>query len=311
MGNSSCCAEKNLDIIEYDTQIAESNPEKIIDFYLGIMEKINKKILLRKEKNIDKSYLTNLSNIPELIEIINKNIELIENKHEKDGGDMIKKNLNLKIDNILTEIEQQIETTSNKIKILSELELKEKEEINNFLQICEPDKKEAINYINNIDEKDLENFVNKKIPTKKEFLILKLIFLIINPEDVAKIPGIIFIKDLEIMHSECFKKGPVEIKKQLKNFNDKLSIITSDILEENKIFVEYPYNNLNEMEKISLFHKNFFGFFQNFIKCKKSYDNYLPILKKYEETKKEKESCIKKKARLEKIKQEIILLNKR
>ena len=82
-------------------------------------------------------------------------------------------------------------------------------------------------------------------------MILKLIFLIINPEDVAKIPGIIFIKDLEIMHSECFKKGPVEIKKQLKNFNDKLSIITSDILEENKIFVEYPYNNLNEMEKIS------------------------------------------------------------
>ena len=311
MGNVDCCSERNLDIIEYDTQIEEKNPEKVIASYMEIIEKINKKIISKKEQNVNKSYLINLSNIPELIEIINKNIELINNNKYDSiilTNEEIKQNLKLKIDNILIEIDQKIKIITNEIETLSELEPKENDEAIYYLNLCEPYKKEAINYINNINEKDLENYINKKNPSKKDFLILRFLFLIINPEDKAKIPGIIIIKDLEIMQNECFKKSPYIIKKIIKERLEELSLINSEILEENKFITEYPYNDLNEMENISSFHKNFFGFLQNYINLKKSYDIYEHFLKKYEETKKNKESLIKKKKRLEQIKQQIIIL---
>ena len=311
MGNSDCCEEKNLDLIEYDTQLEEKNPEKICEIYMDIIDKINNKIILRKDQTINKSYLTNLSNIPELIEIINNNIELIKNKDDnpdKSKNETIKKNLREKINIILSEIEQKIELISNEIKLLSELELKQNDEAIHYLQLREPFKNEAIKYINNINAIELGNFLNKKKPSKNEFLILKLIFLIINPEDKAKILGLILIKDLEIMHKECFKKGSNIIKKKMIDRLDDLSLITADIIEDFKLFMEYPYNDLAEMEKISNFHKNFFGFFLNFINCKKSYDIYEPFLKKYEEKKKKKKSLIKKKERLEIIKTQISML---
>ena len=308
MGNSDCCAEKNLEIIEYDTQIEEKNPEKICEIYLGIIEKINNKIIFGKENSINKSYLINLSNIPELIEIINNNIELIRNDNDnpkKYTNGEIKKNLKEKINVILSEIDKKIELISNEVKSLSELEFKQNDEANHYLKLCEPFKNEAIKYIENINKLELENFLNKKRASKIEFLILKLIYLIINPEDKAKIPGLILIKDLEIMQKDCFKKGPDIIKQKLVDRLDDLSLISTDILEDNKIFMEYPFNDLTEMEKKSNFHKNFFGFFKYFINCKKSYDIYEPFLKKYEETKKNKNSLIKKKERLENIKQQI------
>ena len=309
MGNSDCCEENNLDIIEYESQIKGKSPEKIIEVYMNIIERIYKKIILEKDHTINKSYLTNLSNIPELIENIKTNIELIKNNQENSQNEEIKKNLKEKIDIIISEIDQKIINISNEIKLLSELELKENDEAIHYLKLCEPYKNEAIKYINKISEIDLENYINKKNPSKKEFLIFRLIYLIINPESKAKIPGLIIVKDLEIMKQECFNKGPDIIKQKLVERLEDLSLITSDFLEENKLFTEYPYNDLTEMEKISIFHKNFFGFFQNFINSKKSYDKYEPFLKKYEETKKNKKSLLKKKDRLEIIKQQIIMLN--
>ena len=309
MGNSDCCEENNLDIIEYESQIKDKSPEQIIEIYMGIIERMNKKIIFEKDQTINKSYLTNLSNIPELIENIKKNIELIKNNQEKVKNEEIEKNLKEKIDIIISEIDQKIISISNEIKLLSELVLKQNDEANHYLKLCDPFKNEAIKYINEINEIELEKYINKKNPTKKEFMILRLIFLIINPEAKAKIPGLIIIKDLEIMKQECFNKGPDIIKQKLIERLDYLSVITPDFFEDNKLFTEFPYNDLLEMEKISNFHKNFFGFFQNFIKCKKSYDIYEPFLKKYEETKKNKKSLLKKKDRLETIKQQIIMLN--
>ena len=104
MGNSDCCTNDNLDIITYDNQINE------------------------KKDIISKSYLTNLSNIPELIEIINKNIELTENnkdnvEHNIEGE--VKNNLKEKIDIIIYEVEEKIKIVENEIKSLSELESKQ------------------------------------------------------------------------------------------------------------------------------------------------------------------------------------------
>lgn len=309
MGNSDCCEENNLDIIEYESQIKDKSPEQIIEIYMGIIERMNKKIIFEKDQTINKSYLTNLSNIPELIENIKKNVELIKNNQEKVKNEEIEKNLKEKIDIIISEIDQKIISISNEIKLLSELELKQNDEANHYLKLCNPFKNEAIKYINEISEIELEKYINKKNPTKKEFMILRLIFLIINPEAKAKIPGLIIIKDLEIMKQECFNKGPDIIKQKLMERLDDLSVITPDFFEDNKLFTDFPYNDLLEMEKISNFHKIFFGFFQNFIKCKKSYDIYEPFLKKYEETKKNKKSLLKKKDRLETIKQQINMLN--
>ena len=312
MGNNHCCDENNLDIIEYDTQIEEKDPEKIAKTYIKVIEKIKNKLILIKENNINninKSYLTNLSNIPELIEIINKNIELIKiNNKENQNNIEIKQNLKENIDSIIKEIDQKYELLLKEIKLLSELEIKENDEALYYLKFIEPFKNKAINYIDNINSKDLENYINIKRPSKTEYSFLRLIFLIINPEEKAKIPGLIITKDLEIIQKDFFKKGPDKIKQKFKDILDNLSLITFDILEENKLFTEYPYNDLNQMEKISDFHKNFFGFFQNFINCKKSHDIYYPYFLKLEETKKKKESLIKKKERLEKIKQEIIIL---
>ena len=230
MGNNQCCDENNLDIIEYDTHIEEKDPEKIAKAYIKVIEKIKNKLILIKENNINKSYLTNLSNIPELIEIINKNIELIEiNKNENQNNIEIKQNLKENIDSILKEIDQKYELLSKEIKLLSELEIKENDEVLHYLKLYEPLKNKAINYIDNINSKDLENYINIKRPSKKEYLFLRLIFLIINPEEKAKIPGLIITKDLEIIQNDFFKKGPDKIKQKFKDILDNLSLITFDI----------------------------------------------------------------------------------
>ena len=171
-----------------------------------------------------------------------------------------------------------------------------------YLNLYEPYKKKVINYIDNINTKDLKDFLNKKIPSKKEFSILKLIFLIANPGEEEKIPGLILLKDLEVMQEECFKKGPDQIKQKMIESLDDLSLISFDIFEKNKSFTNYPYKEMND------FHQNLFNFFQSFFDCKKSFDIYKPFLETYRETKKNKESLIKKKERLEKIIKEIKIL---
>ena len=305
MGNSDCCTNDNLDIITYDNQINEKNPKRIVDFYMKVIERINQKLINEKKDIISKSYLTNLSNIPELIEIINKNIELTENnkdnvEHNIEGE--VKNNLKEKIDIIIYEVEEKIKIVGNEIKSLSELELKQNEEMIYYLNLYEPYKKKVINYIDNINTKDLKDFLNKKIPSKKEFSILKLIFLIANPGEEEKIPGLILLKDLEVMQEECFKKGPDQIKQKMIESLDDLSLISFDIFEKNKSFTNYPYKEMND------FHQNLFNFFQSFFDCKKSFDIYKPFLETYRETKKNKESLIKKKERLEKIIKEIKIL---
>ena len=163
-------------------------------------------------------------------------------------------------------------------------------------------KKKSINFINNINNEDFKNFINQKNPSKKEYLILKLIFLIVNPEDKNEIPGLIIKKDLEIMDNLCFNKGINIIKQQLIERLDDISWISSEFLKENKIFIKHPYNDLKEMEKVSELYKNFFGYFNSLINYKMLYERYKPLLKKSEEIKASAYNLLKIKEEIERIK---------
>ena len=153
MGNSDCCEENNLDIIEYESQIKDKSPEQIIEIYMGIIERMNKKIIFEKDQTINKSYLTNLSNIPELIENIKKNIELIKNNQENNQNEEIKKNLKEK-NNIIEKLENDI----NNYKII--------------IQELSKDKSILIEEISELNQ----NLVNKIKPklTKNENYLLSL-----------------------------------------------------------------------------------------------------------------------------------------
>ena len=308
MGNSDCCGDKNLDVVEYDIDLKGKPPEKIIESNIKAIGKIYEKLILRKSYFIDKNYLINISNIPEIIEIINKNIELIDFNKLNIKKEEIKNILKNKIDLIILEIEQKIENISNEINNINYSESRNNEEINKYIEEFEPYKIKAINYINNINSDDLEALINKKTPSKNEYSILRLIFLIINPSDEVQIPGLIIQKDLEIMQKTCFNKGGDKIKQEIISRLNDLSKGISDILDENKIFIEFPFDKLNKLSKISELYQNLFGFFQTFINCEKTYQIYESNFKQIKDSKKIKDSLYKKKERLKKIKEEIMLV---
>ena len=64
---------------------------------------------------------------------------------------------------------------------------KEKEEADKAFAVVESAKIVARNHAENIKINDLENFKNPNNPSRNNFLIFKLMYLIFNPED--KIPG--------------------------------------------------------------------------------------------------------------------------
>ena len=289
MGGSFC--------LEKDVQSkGKENKNDIIEFKIKEIEIIHKKLMfLKKMDIIDKEYLLHLSKAPDLIDELKREIEsilVIEEKDELNKTELLNR-LYLMENEIITSIEEIITNISNKANDLSELAEKEKNKSVKKYEMCHPPKIEAINYVNNINNDILEKFIHKKNPSKKEFLILKLIFLIINPENKPLIPGLIIIKDLQTMENECFNKGPDIMKQKMIERLDNINLITSQFLEENKIFREYPYTSLIEMEKISNFYKNFFGYFNSLINYKRLYDVYEPIKKKYEQIKENVDYLIK------------------
>ena len=267
------------------------------------LEYINKELILRKNENnenSEKEYLTYIIKIPELIDFIREEIQLFPLNENQDN---INKNEYLnKLNKIENDIITQINEKIIKINEKSNNLLNEKNNINEKIELCQQNKIKSINFINNINNEDFKNFINQKNPSKKEYLILKLIFLIVNPEDKNEIPGLIIKKDLEIMDNLCFNKGINIIKQQLIERLDDISWITSEFLKENKIFIKHPYNDLKEMEKVSELYKNFFGYFNSLINYKMLYERYKPLLKKSEEIKASVSNLLKIKEEIERIK---------
>lgn len=294
-----CCLEKDLRA----KILNEENKIDMIENKFKELEYINKELILRKNENnenSEKEYLTYIIKIPELIDFIREEIQLFPLNENQDN---INKNEYLnKLNKIENDIITQINEKIIKINEKSNNLLNEKNNINEKIELCQQNKIKSINFINNINNEDFKNFINQKNPSKKEYLILKLIFLIVNPEDKNEIPGLIIKKDLEIMDNLCFNKGINIIKQQLIERLDDISWITSEFLKENKIFIKHPYNDLKEMEKVSELYKNFFGYFNSLINYKMLYERYKPLLKKSEEIKASASNLLKIKEEIERIK---------
>ena len=294
-----CCLEKDLRA----KILNEENKIDMIENKFKELEYINKELILRKNENnenSEKEYLTYIIKIPELIDFIREEIQLFPLNENQDN---INKNEYLnKLNKIENDIITQINEKIIKINEKSNNLLNEKNNINEKIELCQQNKIKSINFINNINNEDFKNFINQKNPSKKEYLILKLIFLIVNPEDKNEIPGLIIKKDLEIMDNLCFNKGINIIKQQLIERLDDISWITSEFVKENKIFIKHPYNDLKEMEKFSELYKNFFGYFNSLINYKMLYERYKPLLKKSEEIKASASNLLKIKEEIERIK---------
>ena len=294
-----CCLEKDLRA----KILNEENKIDMIENKFKELEYINKELILRKNENnenSEKEYLTYIIKIPELIDFIREEIQLFPLNENQDN---INKNEYLnKLNKIENDIITQINEKIIKINEKSNNLLNEKNNINEKIELCQQNKIKSINFINNINNEDFKNFINQKNPSKKEYLILKLIFLIVNPEDKNEIPGLIIKKDLEIMDNLCFNKEINIIKQQLIERLDDISWISSEFLKENKIFIKHPYNDLKEMEKVSELYKNFFGYFNSLINYKMLYERYKPLLKKSEEIKASVSNLLKIKEEIERIK---------
>jgi hypothetical protein len=294
-----CCLEKDLRA----KILNEENKIDMIENKFKELEYINKELILRKNENnenSEKDYLTYIIKIPELIDFIREEIQLFPLNENQDN---INKNEYLnKLNKIENDIITQINEKIIKINEKSNNLLNEKNNINEKIELCQQNKIKSINFINNINNEDFKNFINQKNPSKKEYLILKLIFLIVNPEDKNEIPGLIIKKDLEIMDNLCFNKEINIIKQQLIERLDDISWISSEFLKENKIFIKHPYNDLKEMEKVSELYKNFFGYFNSLINYKMLYERYKPLLKKSEEIKASVSNLLKIKEEIERIK---------
>ena len=101
------------------------------------------------------------------------------------------------------------------------------------------------------------------------------------------------------MENECFNLGADKMKQIfIERLND-VVWINSEFLEENKIFLKFPYNNPKEMEKISAFYKYFFGYFNSLINYKELYDIYDTFIKKSEKLAQSAEELLKIKKHLE------------
>lgn len=299
----ACCLEKDLN----SKELKGENKVDMIEYKIKEIKNINNYLILNSNDITDEEYLNYIIKINELIFFIKEEIELLEQ-------DEIKRThffneIQIIENNLISEINEKIIIISNKSENLFNQALKEKNNAIEKFKSYESHKIESINFIKNINNDNFEKFLNQKNPSKKELLIIKLIFLIINPEGKAQIPGLIIKKDLETMENECFKKGIVKIKKiMIERLND-ISWLTSEFLEDNKIFMKYPYNDLKEMENISELYKNLFGYFNSLINCKELYDIYKPLMKKSEQNSIRANNLIKIKEKLEKNKKKLLNVN--
>ena len=187
-------------------------------------------------------------------------------------------------------INQAIETSSQAAK--------EKEKADKAFAEVEPVKIAAKVEAENIKKNDLEKFKNPNNPSRNNFLILKLMYLIFNPED--KIPGDDIKKELPIIRKKCLNQSAQQIKQKLIGLLDNVNWITPEFLKKVKMYRQYPYTDLNEMEKISGACKGFVGYFHNLVRYKELYDNVESFMKESQKAAATAAAAMAKKEELEK-----------
>ena len=186
---------------------------------------------------------------------------------EKKDGDII---------NQLQRLEKGLSVITNASESIAIL--KKEIESNKILIQAAETKIAAKTSIQNIKNDDLSSFKNTNNPSRNNFLIFKLIYLIFNPED--KIPSDDIKKEIPSIKNKCLNRSSEDIKRVMINRLDNVNWITPEFLNKVKMYRQYPYTDLKEMEKISGTCKIILDYFHNLVKYKELYDKIDPSKKK-------------------------------
>lgn len=190
--------------------------------------------------------------------------------------------LGKKLEEFSSEVQKYLEENDNadlsKLKQLHEEFIsaatktkKEKEEEANKAQA---ELKEAIKKteesVDNINEGILTTFKNTNKPSRNNFLVFKLMFLLFNPE--ANMPSDDIKKELFNIKNRCLMVSSKDIKHVMKKILQDINWITPEFLRKVRMFREYPYTDPKAMESISTGAKYITVYFQNLMKYKELYD---------------------------------------
>ena len=220
-----------------------------------------------------------VANAAESIEGLKKEIEaksVVVEEEKKNTSEVLAR---LEVENEKISGEKAVvEKATTEAIEASEQAAKEKEEADKAFAEAEPAKVAARNDAENIKKDDLDKFKNPSNPSRNNFLVFKLMYLIFNPED--KVPGDDIKKELPNIKNKCLNASSDQIKAKMISRLDNVSWITPEFLEKVKMYREHPYTDPKEMEKISGACKGVVGYFQNLVNYKRLYDIVDPLLKK-------------------------------
>ena len=240
-----------------------------------------------------------VANASESIAGLKKEIEaktVIVEEEKKNTSEVLAR---LEVENKKISGEKEIvEKATNEAIEASAQAAKEKEEADKAFAEAEPAKIAAKADAENIKKDDLEKFKNPNNPSRNNFLIFKLMYLIFNPED--KVPGDDIKKELPNIKNKCLNSPAEQIKQKMIQRLDNVNWITPEFLDKVKMYRQHPYTDLKEMEKISGACKGVVGYFHNLVRYKELYDIVDPLMKKSQQAAATAAAAMAKKEELEK-----------
>ena len=207
------------------------------------------------------------SEISELKKEIKVKSEIVEETKKK-TNEILKRleSEKKKISGVKEYIEKGIKETIES----STQEVKMKEEAENV-------KKAALKNVEKMKKDELSQIKNLNKPSRNHYLIIKLLYLIFNPEE--KIPGDNIQLELPNMKKKCLNLTPDQIKKKMIERIDNLSWLTPEFLNKVKMYTELPYTDPHFMEQLSVGCKDIVDYFQNLVNYKRLYDKVDPFMK--------------------------------
>ena len=93
-------------------------------------------------------------------------------------------------------------------------------------------------------------------------------------------PGDDIKKEIPNIKNKCLNMSSEHIKLRMINLVDNVNWITPEFLNKVKMYRQYPYTDLKEMEKISGACKGILDYFHKLVKYKELYDKIDPLKKK-------------------------------
>ena len=292
--------EFNDTFFKSETRYNYTTPKSFIELVKYFQELIERKDddIINQKQYLEKGLIV-VSNASESIAGLKKELELNQCSFEEEKKNISEVLSKLEIENKkISEEKAIIEKELNEAIEESAQAVKDKEEADKAFAEAELAKIAARNEAENIKKDELERFKNPNNPSRNNFLIFKLMYLIFNPED--KVPGDDIKKELPNIRKKCLNQSAAQIKRKMISLLDNISWITPEFLEKVRMYREYPYTDLNQMENISRACKGVISYFQNLVIYKRLYDIVDPLMKKSQQSSQTAAAAMKKKVELEK-----------